>query len=193
MLIKQNSDKSIKDFKEVYQRYAQLMLGVCMRYILDKDEAQDVMHDGFLKVFDNLNKLNQINSIEGWIKRIMINTSIDYYHKKKKRQIIELTEEHPITNENNYQTNTVGHSKPNLSQVLDANFTKEEIIGCLNQINEPYSIIFKLHVIEKYPHKEIAKLLKISENVSRTRLSRARNVLKQKLHEMSQKKIMNEE
>lgn len=188
--------------KALYDKYASLMRGVCMRYVRDANEVKDVVQEGFLKVFGNINQYRGTGSFEGWIKRIMINNAINYSKKNAKYHEninIDNIHESKIPNEsvnNNGETNEniaileeLKQNEINPELVQKAGFTHDELLESLNKLSEPFRIVFNLHCIEHYKHEEIAEILNINTNTSRTRLLRARNMMKEILCEAAINKL----
>ena len=152
--------------KQVYDRYAGKMLGVCRRYVNDVAEAEGVMVAGFLKVFNKLNQFSASGSFEGWIRRIMVNESL-LYLRKHKNMYLEVDLEY-ATSEPNYDW-------------AAAKLEAEELLAMINKMPMGYRTVFNLFAIEGYSHKEIASQLQISENTSKSQLSRARALLQQEV------------
>lgn len=152
--------------EQLYKSYASKMFPVCMRYAKDSEEAEDILHDGFIKVYNKIHSFNYSGSFEGWLRRIMVNTAIESYRKKKfLTSSVELSD-----SENNFSTAIYQYG----SEVKD-------LLSMIAQLPGTYRIIFNMYAIEGYSHKEIASELRISEILSRTQLSRARTILKNKL------------
>jgi len=147
----------------LYKDYYPMMVPVCQRYANNSDDALDILHEGFIKVFRHIHKYQLGTSLTAWIKRIMVNTAIDFYRKRVRRRT-----------ENLDTAYTVKSNEPNALNFLAA----EEIIKCLNKLSPSYRSIFNLYVIEGFSHKEIANQLNISESTSRSNLVKARNKLK---------------
>jgi RNA polymerase sigma-70 factor (ECF subfamily) len=139
------------------------MYGVCLRYSENAEDANDVLQEGFIKVYKNLDKFRGDGSFEGWVRRIFINTSIEHYRKKVK-----------LYNVSEVQENTVEDT--DLS-ALDSLAVKD-IMNIINELSPGYKQIFNLHVVEGYSHKEIADMLGITEGTSKSQLARAKGVLK---------------
>jgi RNA polymerase sigma-70 factor (ECF subfamily) len=148
---------------ELYKKYYPSMMAVCLRYSNDKEDALDILHEGFIKVFKHIKKYQQGTSLAAWIKRIMVNTAIDHYRKRIRRRSEDLSAVY------NVQSNA-----PDVVSQMSA----EEIIECLQHLSPSYRAVFNLYVIEGYAHKEIAKQLGISESTSRSNLVKARTKLK---------------
>jgi RNA polymerase sigma-70 factor (ECF subfamily) len=159
--------------KALYEQFYSKMLGVCLRYAKDTDEAKDVLHEAFLKVFTNLKNFNGTGSFEGWIRRIMVNTSIDHLRKNKQNYLI-------------VSTVYANEKAANMADEVDEddlvlNIDKEEILKAVQELTPAYRTVFNLYVIEEYTHREIAELLEISEGTSKSNLSKAKFNLKKNL------------
>ena len=160
-------DNDSKCQGELYKHFAPKMFGICLRYAKNQMEAEDVLQDGFIKVFRYLKDYRCEGSLEGWIRRTMVNTAINYYKKKIKYQKdISLDQTEPIN--------------MNEESVIDK-LSALELLELIRQLPDGYRMVFNLNVIEGYTHKEIGEMLNISENTSKSQLSRARSVLQEKL------------
>jgi RNA polymerase sigma factor (sigma-70 family) len=148
----------------LYERYYGSMIVVCMRYTNDREEARDVLHEGFLKVFNNLEKFTRGTNLGAWIRRIMVNTAIDHYRKSAKRP-------------NLVEINHAVHEADMHDVVSD--LSAEEILEMVQKLSPAYRMVFNLYVIEGYSHKEVAKSLNISEGTSKSNLAKARGKLQQ--------------
>lgn len=140
------------------------MYAVCLRYTSNADEAKDILQDGFVKVFTNLNTFNFKGSFEGWVRRIMINTAIACYRTKK----------------NIYTLEIVDDIETGYDNVLDS-LSAEELLKIIRKLPSQYKMVFNLYAIEGYSHKEISEMLGITESTSKSDLSRARAILKTKI------------
>jgi RNA polymerase sigma-70 factor (ECF subfamily) len=158
--------------KALYEQYYSKMLGVCLRYAKDKDEAKDILHEGFLKVFNGLKNFNGTGSFEGWIRRIMANTSIDHLRKNKQNYLIVST---VYANEKG----SVMIDEVDEDELI--NIDKEEILKAVQELTPAYRTVFNLYVIEEFTHREIAEMLDISEGTSKSNLSKAKFNLKKNL------------
>jgi RNA polymerase sigma-70 factor (ECF subfamily) len=159
--------------KALYEQFYSKMLGVCLRYAKDKDDAKDVLHEAFLKVFTNLKNFNGTGSFEGWIRRIMVNTSIDHLRKNKQNYLI-------------VSTVYANDKASNMAEEVDdedlmLHIDKEEILKAVQELTPAYRTVFNLYVIEEYTHREIAEMLDISEGTSKSNLSKAKFNLKKNL------------
>ena len=157
-----------KSQRLLYERYFESLSLVCYRYVKDKSLVEDMVHEGFLKVFRNIKKYDGKGSLEGWMKRVMINYCLDYLRKQKRfPQQVELE--------------AAGQQEIN-EDVLDslqANF----ILELIHQLPTIYRTVFNLSVIEGYPHKEIAKLISVKESTSRAYLTEAKKLIRKKLQQ----------
>ena len=159
--------------KTLYEHFYSKMLGVCLRYSKNSDEAKDALHEGFLKVFDNLKNFKANGSFEGWIRRIMVNTSIDHIRKNKQNYLIVST-----VYANEKATNVAEDvNDDDLAMHID----KEDILKAVQELTPAYRTVFNLYVIEEYTHKEIAEMLDISEGTSKSNLSKAKFNLRRNL------------
>lgn len=155
--------------KYIYEKFYGKMMTVCLRYSKNKDNAKDILHDAFLKVFDNIKKYNFKGSFEGWIRRIMVNTAIDYYRKNKGVFYFEneVWEQQESDKKEDYPMNDY------LKKI-----TISDIIEAMQELTPGYKVVFNLFAIEGYAHKEIAKMLNISEGTSKSNYAKAKHNLK---------------
>ncbi|MBN8694981.1 MAG: sigma-70 family RNA polymerase sigma factor [Bacteroidetes bacterium] len=160
--------------KALYEHFYSKMLGVCLRYAKDSDEAKDILHEGFLKVFNNLRGFNNTGSFEGWVRRIMVNTAIDHLRKNKQNYLIVST-----VHANDRSVNAAAEEVE--EDDLLSHIEKEDILKAVQELTPAYRTVFNLYVIEEYTHKEIAEMLDISEGTSKSNLSKAKFNLKKNL------------
>jgi RNA polymerase sigma-70 factor, ECF subfamily len=146
------------------------MLGLCLRYAKDKDEAKDFLHDGFLKVFEKIKHFKHTGSIEGWIRRIIVNNTIDCIRKKNKMSFSSDSETGLV--------NLSDDSEDDLEKLKMVNIGAERIIELIQELSPAYKTVFNLYVIEEYSHKEIAEMLNISIGTSKSNLAKAKGKLK---------------
>ncbi|MFH0936184.1 MAG: RNA polymerase sigma factor [Candidatus Woesearchaeota archaeon] len=181
--------------KNLYNKYALPLLYICLRYTHSRSEAEDILQEGFIKIFSNIRQYSEKGSFEGWLKRIMINTAITNYKQNKKehchKNIDEINETHIINNEN-YEDNEIDIDATNIKTTIsNANFLKDDILIIINQLPDRYRIVFNLFVMENYSYKEIADILKINTNTLKSQLLRARKIIQKKLYELALKKQKN--
>ncbi|MGA2824268.1 MAG: sigma-70 family RNA polymerase sigma factor [Bacteroidales bacterium] len=157
---------------ELYKKFAASMLAVCFRYARNRDEAEDFLQEGFLKVFQKISSFRSEGSFEGWMKRIMINNALNEIKKNRRTPFLEDIE---VINE----TQIIDQNEPAAS--FDP-VPPDVLVEMIRSLPEGYRIVFTLYVIEDFSHKEIANELNISENTSKTQLLKARRMLKNKLN-----------
>lgn len=165
--------------EELFKLFYGKMMAVCMRYNSDKDTAQEVLQEGFIKIFDKLNLYDFKGSFEGWIRRIVANTAIDHIRKSKKDPILS-------DNDNDF---VLGTENPMVErEESDLMELKGELaMEAIQQLSPAYRTVFNLYVIEDYSHREIAELLGISEGTSKSNLAKA----KANLQRIVSEKFMN--
>ena len=149
--------------KKIYEEFYSSMYPVCLRYAVDENEALDILHEGFIKVFRHIAKYTVGTSLPAWIRRIMVNTSIDYYRKKARRRTEDIDNARAAVN-----------SDPDVVSSMSA----KEIIKALQELSPAYRAVFNLYVIDGYSHREISEQLGITESTSRSNLVKARTKLK---------------
>ncbi len=160
------SNKESWAMKILYEEFYPDMYPVCLRYASCESDALDILHDAFIKVFKNIDKYKAGTSLKAWIKRIMVNASIDYYRKETRRRTSDIDEVIGVSD----------HSPDVISHI-----SEEELLDSLQELSPAYRSVFNLYIIEGYSHKEIAAKLDISESTSRSNLVKARNKLKELL------------
>jgi len=173
LLLKECLNNNPKACKVFYEKYASKMLGVLIRYAKNTMEAEDMLQEGFIRVFQNLEKFRYEGSLEGWVRRIMINTAINFYKSNlKHNQHIDI--------------DNVSHTGSLSVNAVDS-LSLKQLLQIVQSLPEGYKMVFNLYIIEGYSHKEIAGLMGISESTSKSQLSRARKVLQRKIQFFSEK------
>lgn len=167
-LIKKAISNNREAQKQLFEQYSPKMLGVCRQYVKDLHHAEDLLLQGFLKVFTNLHKFKHEGSFEGWIRRIMVNNCISYLRKKNR---IDLSDEDYLFNDS-------------ATESLEST-TVEDIQKLIDQLPEGYKMVFNLFAIEGYKHSEIAQQLNISESTSKSQLFKARKMLQENYIKMN--------
>ncbi len=171
-----------KAYNVLYNKYAALMLAVCYRYTKSSSEAQDVLQDGFVKVFQKINTYKGLGSFEGWIRRIMVNTAINYYKANRKyAHAMELDLSRKEINE----ALTTDEQSLELEEVISSH----TLLTMIQNLPDGYRMVFSLYVFEELKHSEIADKLGISENTSKSQLSKARRMLRSKIEIHQSQKI----
>jgi len=152
--------------KELYEVFAPTMFGICLRYASDYHQAEDILQEGFIKVFTHLDRFRHEGSFEGWLKRVFINTAIEHYRRSLKfNQLEDLTQ----------VVQTV--EEPTAHEELQV----DDLLQLIQELAPGYRTVFNLYAIEGYSHKEIGKLLNISVGTSKSQLARARLALQQRV------------
>jgi RNA polymerase sigma factor (sigma-70 family) len=166
-----NNDRRMQE--ELYTRFAPKMYAVCLRYAGNAEEAEDILQEGFIKIFKKLSSFRSEGSFEGWIRRIFVNTSIEHFRRKTYLQPISEQEENT----------TEGKSL----SVLDS-LAEKDLIHLIQQLSPGYRTVFNMYVVEGYTHKEIGELLGISEGTSKSQLSRAKVILQEMVKKFNDEK-----
>jgi RNA polymerase sigma-70 factor (ECF subfamily) len=153
----------------LYARYARRMFAVCLRYARHPSEAEDLLQDGFIRVFDKLHAFRLEGSLEGWIRRIMVHTCINHLRKRSVRDEVLGTE--------------AVHEPAEGPAAPDA-LGQAELLALVQELPDGYRAVFNLFAIEGYDHAEIAELMGIAEGTSRSQLAKARMALQKRLNEL---------
>jgi RNA polymerase sigma-70 factor (ECF subfamily) len=153
--------------EELYNRFSGKMYAVCLRYANNADDAQDLLQEGFIKVFRNLHRFRAEGSFEGWIRRVFVNSSIEHFRKKS----VELSKV------SDKEENTIEDQDISALDQL----AERDIVKLIQDLSPGYRTVFNLYVVEGYSHKEIGELLGISEGTSKSQLARARSILQKKV------------
>jgi RNA polymerase sigma factor (sigma-70 family) len=161
--------------KALYDYYSSKMYYACLRYATDKEEAEDILQEGFVKVFQNISTFSGNGSFEGWIRRIIVNTAIEHF-RKKNMKFADAEIENAI--DQSHSVTIVDH------------FSEQDLLKIISQLPIGYKTVFNLYAIEGFSHKEIADMLKITESTSKSQLSRARGMLQEKLKLINQNSLI---
>jgi len=148
--------------EELYRRFSPRMYAVCLRYAGNAEEAEDILQEGFIKIFKKLDSFRSEGSFEGWVRRIFVNTAIEHF--RRKRYLMPVTDKEENTIEGKYLS------------VLD-DLAARDIMALVQELSPGYRTVFNMYVVEGYTHKEIADMLGISEGTSKSQLSRAKVIL----------------
>lgn len=160
--------------KELFRRYSGKMMSVCMRYCRHRMEAEDIIQDAFIKIFNNLHRFQFTGSFEGWIRRIVINTALKKISKKS------------FTHE---QYGVENAPSPQISPTVHSTLGKEDLLRIIANLPTGYRLVFNLYAIEGYSHSEIAEMLSIGESTSRSQLAKARKLLQKEITRLQKKVI----
>jgi RNA polymerase sigma-70 factor (ECF subfamily) len=172
-LIKRCRSGERKAQELLYKQLAPKMMGVCMRYATDRMEAEDMLQNGFIRVFQKLNDYRGEGPFEGWVRRIMVHSSIEYYRKHHKMmQVVNMDEA----------------DEPSVNPLAAAKLDAKDLMVLIQQLAPGYRIVFNLYAIEGYSHREIGEIVGITEGASKSQLSRARTILKEQIAKLEGKR-----
>lgn len=173
-LINDCKKKHPKAQEELYKRYSSTLFSVCLKYASSYADAEDILQDAFIVIFDKVVQYKNKGSFEGWLKRISINTALQRYRKPGVFNLI---------NEENIPEVSV--------EVEEESISLDYLLGIVQELPDRYRLVFNLYVLDGYSHKEISNLLEISEGTSKSNLARARQILKDKI-EVTQTNLLNQ-
>ena len=155
--------------EELYRRFSPRMYAVCLRYAGNAEEAEDILQDGFIKVYKKLGSFRSEGSFEGWIRRIVVNTALEYLRQRKDHLEVEL----------DFANNKMIDG---VSNGYDLNF----FLSIVAELPPQYRTVFNLYAVDDYTHSEIAEMLDISESTSKSNYSRAKEILREKLEKVTE-------
>lgn len=179
---KPNTDELVKRCKAgqrkaqelLYKQFAGKMLGVCLRYATHRMEAEDMLQNGFIRVFQKIDDYRGEGSFEGWVRRIMVHCSIEYYrHHHKLMQLVDMDE---------------AGEEPSVNGTAASSLEAKDLLLLIKSLSPGYRMVFNLYAIDGYSHKEIAQMTGMSEGASKSQLSRARAILKEQVLKMEKKR-----
>lgn len=171
-LIKQCKKQDPKAQEQLYRLYNGKLFSVCLKYSNDYAAAEDTLQDAFITIFEKIKQFKSQGSLEGWMKRITINTALQKFRKQK---VFEIVNEEQIEE---------------VSVVVDEEeVSLDYLLAIIQQLPDRYRLVFNLYVLDGYSHKEIAEMLEISTGTSKSNLARARNILKEKIEKNQESKI----
>lgn len=148
--------------RQIYEEHYSGMMQICQRYAGQEDDALDLLHEGFIKVFNYIQRYKPGTSLTAWIKTVMVNNCIDHYRKQVRRRTEDIDQ--------------IQHT-PVVSEIALDHIAASDILSMVQQLSAAYRVVFNLYVLEGYSHKEIADLLHINESTSRSNLVKARQKL----------------
>jgi len=156
-----NGDRRMQEL--LYKTFSAKMYGVCLRYAGNAEDAQDILQEGFIKVFRNLDRFRAEGSFEGWIRRIFVNTAIEHYRRTVNMYPVSESQENNIEDKD--------------WSAFDKLAVKD-LMKLIQDLSPGYRAVFNLYVVEGYTHKDIAAMMGISEGTSKSQLARAKAILK---------------
>ena len=166
-ILKRAKKGKIDAQEQLYQQYSVMLYVLCLRYARDRSEANDILQEGFITIFKDLNQYNGKGDLAAWMRKVMVNTALQYIRKWKKDWNWENSEDHLL----NLEVDESAHSNLNI----------EEMTKIIQQLPMGYRVVFNMYVIEGYSHKEIASKLDISESTSKSQLHRAKQAIRNKM------------
>ncbi|MEO8109595.1 MAG: sigma-70 family RNA polymerase sigma factor [Ginsengibacter sp.] len=147
----------------LYNRFSPRMLGVCYRFARNREDAEDMLQEGFIKIFSQIHQFRGQGALEGWIRRIIVHTCINILKKNKKfTDSVDL-----------FHANTLHHNESNIPSIMQA----KQVVDCIRLLPLGYRTVLNLYAIEGYSHREIASILDIEESTSRSQYTRAKAML----------------
>ena len=155
--------------KELYETYSRKMMGVCLRYVSDRETARDLLQDGFVKVFTSMDSYSGLGSFEGWMRKIFVNCALEYLRKSDVLREADLD-------------NTVELIHPDSSAISD--MSAAELMKLVQELPASFRTVFNLFAIEGYSHKEISEMMNITESTSRSQFTRAKQLLQRRINEL---------
>jgi len=169
ILIDEYKNGSVSAFETIYKKYASKMKGIAFRYLNDSFMAEDVVQESFIKVFKKINEIQKTGAFEAWLRRVVVNTAINYYNTIKK------------TGEKKAEFTLFEISENNNNDDFDdsENYSLDELTKAVNMLPAGYKMVFNMYAIDQYSHKEIAEALNINEGTSKSQLFKARAFLKE--------------
>jgi RNA polymerase sigma-70 factor (ECF subfamily) len=153
--------------RELYDMFKSKMFGICLRYAGNYDDAQDILQEGFMKVFEKIRQFGFKGAFEGWMRKIMVNTALEKY-RLHYRQV-------PVSD-------NIAEIEYEQESGIVADIDVAELVKIIQDLSPRYRIVFNLYALEGYSHKEISEMLKITEGTSKSNLSRARTILQEKVN-----------
>jgi RNA polymerase sigma factor (sigma-70 family) len=172
-LVRGCSRKSGEHYRLLFERYYGKMFNVCRRYAKNREEARDMVQEGFIRVYRSILQYKNEGSFEGWMRRVMVTTCINYYHKHHHKETVEYIDHLHLTSTAN--ESDFGFDVNEAKKSYDA----ERLLKMIQNLPAGYRMVFNLHALEGYSHNEIAEKLHITESTSRSNLAKARQKLKQ--------------
>jgi RNA polymerase sigma factor (sigma-70 family) len=164
----------------LYRRHAAKLYAVCLQYSSNDEEARDILQEGFIKIFENLHNYKHEGSFEGWMRRITVNTALERYRSSHNLYRVDDIDQIPEPDADPDNSDYAG---------LDA----ADLLSIIRELPPKYRVVFNLYALEGYSHKEIGKMVNISEGTSKSNLSRARIILQRRVSSYTgiKKRIVN--
>jgi RNA polymerase sigma factor (sigma-70 family) len=161
--------------KALYNRYFNLFMSMCMRYVNNRHDAEEALNNAFIRIFKHINKYNGKGAFEGWMKKIVVNCCLSFISKQgyiNQSKIIPLQQDEAI---NNYDYTAIEIGMPDAT--IEAKYQQQHLLQLVQHLPETTRLVFNLYVFENYNHQEIAQLLSMAERTSQAHLAKARKIL----------------
>lgn len=156
--------------KKLYEIYAPAMLGICVRYVNDREKAKDILHEGFITVFAKINSYLEEGPLGGWMRRVFVTKSLEFLRNEHALQYMDIID--------------CGEKIESDEISALENLSAKEILNCISELPKGYQLVFNMYAIEGYSHTEIAKMLNIKEGTSRSQYAHARQLLQNKIQKL---------
>jgi len=153
--------------RELYDMFKSKMFAICMRYAGNYDDAQDILQEGFIKVFEKIHQFGFKGAFEGWIRKVMVNTALEKYRLHYRQVSVD--------------ENNIGIEQEDTKDIV-SDIDAFELLKIVQELSPRYRVVFNLYALEGFSHKEISEMLQITEGTSKSNLSRARNILQEKVN-----------
>jgi RNA polymerase sigma-70 factor (ECF subfamily) len=164
----------VKLYEDIlYEHFAPITYAICLRYASNSDDAKDIFQESFVKVYTQIEHYHKQGSFEGWVKRIFVNTAIDYCRKNKSNLFTNLNHQQEVLIADNEVDEKIA-------------IPKEKLVELIRDLPDGYRLVFNLYAIEKYSHKQIAEVLNIEEGTSKSQLFKARKILQKEIIKLQQ-------
>jgi len=164
-------------FSSVYDIYKKRIMGICYRYGKNKEDAEDIFQEAFIKIFQNCNRVKNLDAFEGWMIRTVVNTAVNFYHKNKRLKDNEILFVADRANEDH--------------KFIIEKLSMEALIKLVQKLPDGYRLVFNLNVVDGYSHQEIGEMFGFNESTSRSQLSRAKKLLQTELQKIGISKYEN--
>jgi len=160
--------------RELYDMFKTKMFGICLRYAGNYDDAQDILQEGFIKVFEKIHQFGFKGAFEGWIRKVMVNTALEKYRLHYRQVTLD---------------EKVSEAEYDEQKDISSDLEARELVRIIQELTPRYRVVFNLYALEGFTHKEISEMLKISEGTSKSNLSRARTILQEKVNKYYLRKV----
>ena len=181
-IIKGCKDRDPRCQKELYNRFFGIMMAVCYRYCSCRQDAEDIVQEGFIKIFDKIDSFDDNGSFEGWLKRVFVNMALDKI-RKQKMQFLSINER----DNEDYLLGITEQDEKEENQLL-ISIGRENLVKAIQNLTPMYRAVFNLYVIEGFTHAEIADILEVSEGTSKSNLFKAKKKLRKDIKELLEAK-----